>query len=92
MRITWRKQPNEKGLSRVCQSPRGAILRVDGRDVARVQAHRTDWQHYRGWTWYARCDELGVALLNDGRVHMTIEDAKAAAEAYVRACLESRKA
>ena len=44
MRITFKRQANETGLARVCQSPRGYELRVDKKQLATVYPlvdHRT---------------------------------------------------
>jgi hypothetical protein len=90
-RITWRKQPNEGGLRSIGQGPRGAILRVDGEDVGRVQAdgRNITCDPFRGWFWYARSDDGRVPLKNTAgeKPVKDLEVAKAACEAYVRECL-----
>jgi len=43
----WRKEPNETGLARVCQSPRGFDLTQAGKILARVRRTRNG-----GWFWY----------------------------------------
>ena len=87
MRLTWRKQPHSAGLASIGEGPRGAILKVNGEDVGFVQATRVGWDFaWRGWNWYARGE--GVPPRNEASVRIaTAEEAKAACEAYVRACL-----
>jgi hypothetical protein len=45
MAARWRRQPDEQGLARVCQSPRGLQLREKGVVILRVN-------HLRGGGWY----------------------------------------
>lgn len=93
-RITWSKEPNEQGLSRVNQGPRGAILKVNGFLVARVQAHCVGYHNYNGWYWVARYDKgennqtFEVPLKNTcAKPAKDLEVAKAECEAYVRGVL-----
>ena len=48
----WRKQPNETGLSRGCQSPRGYELRENGEIIAHVAPITSDRVTITGWYWY----------------------------------------
>ncbi len=86
MKLTWSKQPSEQGLARVCQGPRGAILKLDGERVGYVYATRPS-----GWYWVAINDTLGVTLFNScasGRaLTADLDTAKAECEDYVRKCL-----
>jgi hypothetical protein len=87
MRLTWRKEPSETGLARVTQSPRGAILKVEGVDVGHVYANRVAWQQFRGWYWVA--SGPGIPLKNTcGSPVETIAIAKVQCTSYVRECLE----
>lgn len=90
MRITWRKQPNEKGLASVGQGPRGAILRVDGEDIGHVSASCKGLAfRWDGWYWVARSDGK-VPLKNtasESKYYKDIEDAKRDCKAYVMAML-----
>lgn len=89
MRLTWKRQANETGLARVCQSPRGFDLRAGGRYIGGVRPHRVDrFGRYAGWYWYAVDDTLRIGRMNtnDSPV-LTIEEAKSECIAYVRACL-----
>ena len=83
-RLSWRKQPNETGLAAVGQGPRGAILKVNGDDVANVYAHGRSG----GWYYVARNNSGTIPLRNTcDKVVKDLEAAKAACEAYVRECL-----
>jgi hypothetical protein len=92
-RLTWCKQPNESGLARVAQSPRGAILKVDGKVAARVDAVGGGPNQFRGWSWAAGWDMAPTvphhnAFPGYGKpLPQDIEVAKAAARAYVEAAL-----
>ena len=85
MRLTWRKEPRKRGWPSL--EPRGAILRVDGRDVGSVYAYCVGFQKWRGWCWVARHDDLGIQrrnTANGGRIFGTLDGAKDDCEAYVR--------
>lgn len=90
-RMTWRKEPNETGLAAIGQAPRGAILKVDGTDVARVYPKPIGGygrREYRGWYWTAASSTLPIPWQNTSdRPVATIEAAKEAAAAYARSCL-----
>lgn len=91
MRLTWRKEPHETGLARVCQGPRGAELRIDGTLVAHVSALRVGFSRdYDGWYWYCGTEPaLGILHRNTCRAPVsTIDEAKAACRAYVAGCLK----
>lgn len=89
--MTWRKQPDERGLEAVGQSPRGAILKVDGEDIGRVYANRKGFaQEWDGWYWVARSVDDKVPLKNtavDGKFFEDIEDAKRDCKDYVLSML-----
>ena len=91
MRLTWSKQPSERGLAGVCQSPRGRICKVDGEEVARVVSNTVGFHVYRGWFWVARNNSGSIPLRNtyDAAVQ-TIEEAMIDAEQYVRECLKAK--
>jgi len=88
-RLSWRKQPNEKGLRAIGQSPRGFEMRYAGETIASVYPHPKGWgaYDYEGWGFSARADEYGVPHINSGlekKFFKTAEEAKKAADAYVR--------
>jgi hypothetical protein len=87
-RLTWRKQPNAKGLAKVAQAPRGAILRVDGEDVVHVAAASAGWIQWSGWYWYTYSDKFPFRNTSKTPV-ATLEDAKREAEAHIRENLKS---
>lgn len=75
-KLTWRKQPSERGLARVTQGVRGRDGRVDGVVVYHVRPasrHSTD-----RWYWYG----AGRNTLNTGDVFPTALDAQADATRY----------
>jgi hypothetical protein len=90
-RLTWKRQPNEKGLARVCQGERGWILSVDGKAVCRVAVAYKGWSKDKlGYYWYGSSESLGIAHRNTCNSPVpTAEEAKAECERYVRECLES---
>jgi hypothetical protein len=85
-RLTWRRQPNETGLARVCQHERGAELRLNGDIVGHVAPVIGNFRTTVGWYWYARAD--GPKLIPLCNTHAqpvsTMDAAKADCEAYVR--------
>jgi len=91
--LRWRRQPDNQGLARVGQSPRGAELRIGDKCLARVypwQEPSASWGRggdlstYKGWYWVATSRTYDVPLKNTCREPVkTIEEAKAAAKAYV---------
>jgi hypothetical protein len=94
-RLTWSREPDERGLAGVCQSPRGMVLKVNGTKVASVSPNCVGFHRYEGWYWCARCDELGIQLRNtlvnpiSVNVHETKEAAQAECAEYVRGRLAS---
>lgn len=85
-RLTWSRQPNETGLAGVCQSPRGAILKADGKPVARVSPDMGG-RFYRdilGWYFYG----MGRNSFNDpdrAGFFPTMDEAKAACKVWILA-------
>lgn len=92
MRVTWRKQPYSSGLASMGEGPRGAILKVDGRDVGHVCANRLGMKYeWRGWYWCAWGE--GIPIKNTAADHVFYDDlevAKSACKAYVVKCLSGR--
>jgi hypothetical protein len=73
-RLSWRKQPSDGGLCRIGQAPRGAILKVSGKDVGHISAKSTGWGEWRGWYWFAHGE--GIAMCNMAHKPVeTIEEA-----------------
>jgi len=81
--LRWRKQPRERGLASICQTPRGATLRY-GDDVAgRVMGTRTKEGTVR-YFWVAGWDRQEIPRMNTcGEMVKSLEEAKAACKAYV---------
>lgn len=82
-RLTWSRQPDETGLARVCQPPRGAILKANGKEVAYVSPV-LGWpnRHILGWYFVG----MGQNSYNDPDgtgVFPTMNEAKAACKAYI---------
>lgn len=80
----WRKQPNETGLSRVCQSQRGFELR-EGTEVV---IHLSPLGHSGEWYWHG----LGRNTYASGVTFPTIEDGKKDANEYYKKTLAQRAA
>lgn len=63
MKITARQEASEKGLARVCQSPRGYIIKCDGKDVGRVgwasRIFDGPGAGAKPWFWYAGVETAG---------------------------------
>jgi len=85
-----------KGWARITQSPRGAILKVNGFDVGRVYANSSGWNEYNGWYWTAVYGSLAsddksippIPLTNTYKTPTNeLEEAKKSCEAYVRGIL-----
>jgi hypothetical protein len=89
VRLTWSKEPNESGLAKVCQLPRGAILKLNGKQIATVHAYTEGFsRELRGWYWYGGDEAIGVPRKNTASAPLKeLADAKAQAEIYVRTCL-----
>lgn len=87
-RFTWKLQPHETGLRAVGAGPRSHDLRIDGARVATVGAVGGGWRGpVTGWYWYCPTDAArGIEHENTARSPVkTVEEAKAACEAYIRA-------
>ena len=84
MRVTVRREASESGLARVCQSPRGFVISVDGQVAAHV-----GWSHApdksKPWHWYG--DGYNSAAV--GVFFTTKEEARdnAVARIKARACV-----
>ena len=96
MRVTVRKEPSETGLARVAQTPRGFIISVDGKKIARVGFAYGFGRLSSGsgdWHWYGGDEALGIERRNsaaDGVHFDTKEAARDACVAYVKDCLAKR--
>lgn len=96
-RLIWSKQPNQQGLARVGQAPRGAILKVNGVEVGHVYANSVGFHSYLGWYWTAchgnlASDTKDIPVIPLQNTYKTpdndLEFAKASCEAYVREVLD----
>lgn len=76
-RVTCRTERNETGLARVCQSPRGYDICIDGKPVVRVACVRRSTD---GWYFYG----MGHNTYSD-KHWTTKEEARDAAIAFVKA-------
>ena len=81
-RLTWRRQPDETGLSRVCQSDRGFELRYSGVIVGRVSFSGTG-----GYYFYC----FNKNSLRDGLKFDSYDIAKAACKEWVLSSDEFKK-
>lgn len=74
MRLSWRREPRETGLAGVCQGPRGAILKVDGKDVGRVYSTSVGSRLEDGWFLAVRSENC-IPLRNTCKAPVkTIDD------------------
>lgn len=94
-KLTFKKQPSETGLARVCQGPRGAklFLHEGGKriELASVNYSRDPV----AWFWSAPASEWTGEWHNtaaSGIYYRTIELAKAGCLAWVRAALAATAA
>ena len=91
-RLRWRKQPNETGLARIVQGPRGYDLWYGDRDLgsAHPLTHWPDRYTIVGYYWSVGSDkDLGIAHRNTASAPVaTMEEAKAACLAYIKECLK----
>lgn len=63
--LRWAREPNETGLRRVCQGPRGWDLYAGKEKIAYVSPrYRGFGREIVGWWFVARSDEMGVPLCN----------------------------
>jgi len=70
----WRKEPNETGLMRVCQSTRGFELRENGVTIAHVATKFSDTR----WYWY------GFGKNTSATPVATAEEAKKEVMKYIK--------
>ena len=90
MKVTARNEPSESGLARVCQAPRGFIIKLDGRDVGRVGSSRNlfaESPEERGrvsWHWYASVVSVRHNSAAEGENFSTREAARDACIAWVK--------
>jgi hypothetical protein len=96
MRVTCRQEPSETGLARVCQSPRGFIISVDGKRVGHVAYARGLGRGATNdyWYWYAGAQVLGIPGRNSAAERLTYETrelARDACIAHVKASLTAAK-
>lgn len=92
MRLTWSREPREKGLAAVCQGERGWHLKADGKMIGTVRPHYKGFSREKiGYYWYARSDELGIPVRNTAGIkhYATPEEAKEACKKYVLDCIGS---
>lgn len=93
-RLTWKHEPNEKGLARVGQGPRGYDLNFgEHKRIASVDMVRQGSKFvYKGWYWSCASDDaLGITHHNTASNPVeTMDEAKEQAEAYIRSCLEAK--
>lgn len=83
LRITFRKEENEKGLAAVCQSPRGYYVCVNKVPVALCKVYLNNKRFY----WYILTNSLNIPGYNSlwhKITFATMEEAKADAKAYVQ--------
>lgn len=78
-RLTWSREPAERGLARICQGERGRILKVNGVVVGHVSALGGRFNK-AGYYWYAGHEALGVPSRN------TADDPCPTQEEAVRQC------
>lgn len=93
-RLRFKREPDEQGLARVCQGPRGADLWYGGRDVGSVSPKKVGWGagDYKGWYWCCpEIADLGIEHRNTSSAPVdTLEEAKAALRAHVEGCLKAK--
>ena len=89
LRLSWRREPSEKGLARVCQGERGRDLHVDGARVAMVRPYTEGLsRERRGYYWYGGNGVHGIPGKNTHATPTkTQQEACDEAEAYIRAAL-----
>ena len=91
MRLRWKLEPRETGLSAVCAGPRSSYLHDGKEKFAAVQAMCRRARDSATWFWWARNDNHGVPLFNScGTPVATVDEAKAQAMAYVLDQLQKR--
>jgi hypothetical protein len=92
MVMRWKRKPRPTGLAGVVAGPQGSSLREDGIEYASTGFISKRHGHaVEGWYWVARNDGAGVPLKNTCGNPVTDEStAKAAAMAYVKACIKAK--
>jgi hypothetical protein len=93
-RITWRRQPRERGLRGVAQGERGYELRYGEEHLGGAYPRYVGWgQEKVGYYCHGRWDAMGVPLLNTCEHPVpTIEEAKAQLSAHFAEYLKSKEA
>lgn len=89
MRVTARRQESEQGLARVCQSPRGFVISLDGKRVGHVGFARpfgsvTD-RSEEHWFWYAHVGDVSRNSASHCSYYATREAARDACIEWVKA-------
>lgn len=84
-RLRWKLSPRETGLAGVCAAPRSSWLTDGVTRYACVSPWTTGLNHYRGWYWVAGWDSSVPRINTCSTPVATIEEAKAAAMAHVKA-------
>ena len=90
MRLTWKREADERGLAGTAQGPRGYELNLGPhKAIIHVAMIRRNFNEYGGWYYYGSSKELGIPHVNTASTppFAALEDAKASAEKYVRECL-----
>ena len=86
-RLRWRKQPNERGLARVVQLPRGHDYTDGEKTIAYVRPSIDGYggsRALKGWYWWASGD-AGLPYVNTcNDLCATAEEAKKKAQSYVK--------
>ena len=93
MRLTWKRQPHETGLRRVCQGERGYNLRLDSETVASVRLDRSIMGEGRGYFWSCPARDLWPwhNTAAEGVFFATADEAKADCKAWIVAAIERAK-
>lgn len=87
-RLRWRRQARERGLAGVGQGELGADLIYLGEPIASVRAVHYHLPDYGKWWWHAGGSGVPYRNMCRGPVN-SLEEAQAAALAYVKGYLES---
>ena len=90
MKLTWRREPNEKGLAGVCQSTRGQELRYQRKTVDIVKEFTQGFSRVCVGYWWS-CHQPNHNSLWDRNVFKTEEDAKADLKKYFLQQMEAGK-
>lgn len=84
MRLSWRKEPNETGLARTGQFPRGFDLRISGITLGSVRPLN---RRVTKWYWHTAHPLTLNAIPRQNTAHApvdTADEAKQACEAFWR--------